>query len=209
LSERVLLQQFARLPVPGAVKTRLQPQLSAEEACVVHGELMLLTATSLMGSELGKGELWLDRPGTHPVVSHCLALGLAGPLLQRGEDLGERMARALCDGLARAERVLLVGSDCPALDPSYLAAAVAALDDSELVFGPAEDGGFVLVGARRVPPGLFSGIDWGRDDVLAQCLRQLQELGEGAAQLEPRWDVDRPEDLRRWRGDPGLRRVPD
>lgn len=208
MSGAVLLQQFARLPVVGAVKTRLQPQLSAGEACAVHGELMLRTATALMGSGLGSAELWLDRPGTHPAVSRCLETGLAGPLLQRGADLGERMAHALRDGLARAERVLLVGSDCPVLDAPYLSDALAALDDRALVFGPAEDGGFVLVGCRRIPPGLFSGITWGRNDVLAQCLRQLQELGERAAQLELRWDVDRPEDLRRWRGDQDLRRVP-
>jgi rSAM/selenodomain-associated transferase 1 len=198
VKDALLLQQFARLPRRGAVKTRLQHALGEAGAYRVHCELLALTNRQLLAAGIGAVELWLDEPGEHPLVAQCLDAGAGGPLLQRGRDLGERMANALRDGLDRADAVLLVGSDCPELDSTYLSSAAAALESAEIVFGPAEDGGFVLVGCRRVPPGLFSAIRWGDGDVLAQCESQCQAMMLACARLQLRYDIDRPEDLRRW-----------
>lgn len=198
---KIFLQQFARLPRVGAVKTRLQASLSVEEACAVHVELMLTVARSLRTAELGPVELWLDQPGTHPAVDDCLALGLVGPFMQRGHDLGERMEQALIDGLARADRVLLTGSDCPGLDPGYLADAAQALENHDVVFGTAEDGGYVLLGCRRMQPGLLAGVPWGSGEVLAASERCIDRRGWSWRCLPPRYDVDTPADLARWRAE--------
>lgn len=206
-----LLQQFARLPRVGAVKTRLQTALSPEDACAVHCELLLQTATTLLAAELAPAQLWLDQSGQHPTIQQALALGMQGPFLQRGGDLGARMHRALQaafdapgDGAVsrtgRGRQVLLVGSDCPGLDDAYLQSAYAALESADLVLGPAEDGGYVLVGLRCPPPaGLFSGILWGTEDVLASTVARAGRLALSLQLLEPRYDIDRPEDLARWR----------
>ena len=195
-----LLQQFARFPQAGAVKTRLAAVIGAEPACAVHEALLEHTARRLVSARVAPVELWLDRAAPHPLLSRLRARGVAGPYLQQGGDLGERMHRALRNGLARASAVVLVGSDCPHLDAAHLAAAFAALRRHDVVFGPAEDGGYVLIGCRRVSAALFRGIEWGSDEVLRESLAAARAAGLRPACLAPRYDIDRIEDLRRWRG---------
>lgn len=196
----LLLQQFARFPRPGQVKTRLQSELSADEACQVHCELMTTVCSDLLAADLGPVELWLDEAGEHPAIDACERAGISELRQQPRGDLGQRMAQALVDGLGRAHKVLLVGSDCPGLDADYLAAAQETLDGADIVFGPAEDGGFVLIGARRITITLFDDLVWGDSTVLERCEARVEQGGMRAARLAPRFDVDTPEDLRRWRG---------
>ncbi len=193
-----LLQQFARYPVPGRVKTRLQEALSAEEACAVHETLLARTAKTLLASQLAPVELWLDQIASHPLITELCHLGAGGPFLQRGEDLGARMAHALGRGLERAETVVLVGSDCPDLDRSYLQEGFSALKTHDLVLGPAEDGGYVLIGCRVLEPRIFEGISWGTGRVLEESLNRVSQTSLSCKLLEPRYDIDRPEDFYRW-----------
>jgi len=193
------LQQFARLPRAGQVKTRLQAELTAEQACAVHCELLERVAGDLLAARLGPVELWLDESGEHPAIDRCLAAGLEGPYLQSEGDLGWRMEQALMAGLARAPAVLLAGSDCPGLDAQYLAQAAQALEQVDVVFGAAEDGGYVLLGARRMEAGLFRGVEWGSAQTLAQSEACVARRGFSSRRLALRYDVDTPEDLRRWR----------
>jgi hypothetical protein len=109
------------------------------------------------------------------------------------------MHRALARALRGAERAVLIGADCPALTPAYLREAIAALEGADVVLGPARDGGYVLVGARRVAPALFDGIAWGSSRVLDEQRACLRALGWRWSELATLWDVDRPEDLERVR----------
>lgn len=182
------------------MKTRLQVELSPGAACAVHMELVALTARQLLAAALGPVEIWVDQSGEHALIADCLQLGMAGRRLQpQGANLGVRMLAALEDGLSRYERVILVGSDCPGLDPDYLRAAATALENRDLVLGPSDDGGYVLIGCRRVHPGVFAGVAWGGDQVLEQTLQRLQSLNLSVGLLPERYDVDTPSDLRRWR----------
>lgn len=194
-----LIQQFARFPESGTVKTRLQVAMSAAEACAVHEELMLHTAQSISSLRDTACELWLDRSAGHATVSAALALGMRGPFLQAGADLGERMASALLAGLERADAVVLVGSDCPGIDAAYLRKAFNRLQGSDVVLGPAEDGGFVLLGCRRFVPRALSNISWGCETALEATLSRLAQAGLSTTLLDPRYDIDTPEDLQRWR----------
>jgi rSAM/selenodomain-associated transferase 1 len=113
-------------------------------------------------------------------------------------DLGARMQRAFESALALSPRAILVGSDIPALSPRYLRDADQALgrgDDAAI--GPAEDGGYVLIGLSRCDPELFRDIPWGRPEVLAETRRRLAALSWRSSELPVLWDVDRPEDLER------------
>jgi len=200
-----LLLQFARAPVPGAVKTRLIPRLGPAGACDLHRELVVRTCRTLLDARLGPVELWVEGDTGDTLFRRCRSLGVAAVRPQAGADLGQRMYHALREGLTRHARVLLVGSDCPDLDRHYLASAVGALDTSPVVLGPALDGGYVLIGARQVDPSLFRAIDWGTDRVLAQTGDRLRRLDWSWRALAPLADVDRPEDLDRWEWLPASR----
>ncbi|MFO7552426.1 MAG: TIGR04282 family arsenosugar biosynthesis glycosyltransferase [Haliea sp.] len=198
VAERVVLQQFARAPEPGRVKTRMLSQLSATEACALHSELVLWTCQTLFESALGAVELWVAGDTGHALFRDCASLGQLALRQQAGADLGERMRHALNDGLARADRVLLVGSDCPGLGGRYLQQALAALDAADLVLGPALDGGYVLIGAKRPVDAVFAGVGWGSSRVLVETLARAQAARLAVARLQPLQDIDRPGDLPHW-----------
>ena len=194
----VVLQQFARAPVAGQVKSRLQPALSPEEACELHQELVLWASTTLLASKLGTVELWVAGGQDFPVFHRCLSLGVTALRAQQGGDLGARMQHAITCGLEQHERVLLVGSDCPGITVAYLQAACEQLVVADLVLGPALDGGYVLIGARRRVDAVFVDIAWGTDTVLQDSLHKAAAAGYRTALLPALRDIDRPEDLPVW-----------
>lgn len=194
----VVLQQFARAPVAGQVKSRLQPALSPEEACKVHQELVLWTNATLLASKLGPVELWTAGGAGFPVFQRCLSAGVTALRAQQGADLGARMQHAIACGLEKHERVLLVGSDCPGITAGYLQAACEQLAVADLVLGPALDGGYVLIGARRRVDAVFVDMPWGAATVLQDSLRKATAAGYRTALLPALQDIDRPEDLPVW-----------
>lgn len=194
-----LLLQFARRPVPGRVKTRLMPPLSSREACAVHERLVRHCMAGLLSSSLGPVELWVDDQPDHPLFRQCLDQGAAGVRRQRGSDLGQRMYHALRWGLRRARKVILVGSDCPFIDASYLRRAERSLERHAIVLGPALDGGYVLFGCREAPPSaLFRDMPWGGSQVLALTRERADRADLAVALLPALRDIDRPEDLAYW-----------
>ena len=119
---------------------------------------------------------------------------------QHGCDLGERMYRALAAALRRYPAALLIGTDCPVLRPQDLRHATRLLRGGcDVVLAPAEDGGYALIGARRVSRRLFDGIAWGESGVYARTAERLLALGYRWRALRSVWDVDRPADLERLR----------
>ncbi|RRJ85020.1 TIGR04282 family arsenosugar biosynthesis glycosyltransferase [Aestuariirhabdus litorea] len=197
LSKAILL--FAKPPVSGRVKTRLIPSLGVEVATQVHAELLLHCASTLAQCPGVERQLWAGFDPQNPAFQEPVFKGWKR-YLQVDGDLGDRMAAATAVALSHAQRAVVVGSDCPAMTPAYIEAAFEALEHHPVVLGPAEDGGYVLVGTRERVPELFQGIDWGSDRVLQQSRERLRKEGVGWVELETLWDVDRPEDFRRWRG---------
>ena len=181
-----LLIQFARAPVEGQVKTRMMPHLGAAAACELHRELVLWTTRTLLDAGLGDVQLAVSGDLDDPLFDRCRALGDLALCAQQGPDLGERMHRALQEGLQHYRRVILVGSDCPSIEPGYLASALCALDRDPVVLGPALDGGYVLIGATQPCRALFEGVDWGTDKVYAQTLDRLRARGLGWGELPVR-----------------------
>lgn len=113
-------------------------------------------------------------------------------------NLGTRMLAACRRVLRTGKDVVLIGTDCPVLRAGDLRAAARTLRSGvDAVLSPAEDGGYALIGLRRISPRLFTGMEWGTDLVLAETHRRLRELGWRWRELRTVWDVDRPEDYRR------------
>jgi glycosyltransferase A (GT-A) superfamily protein (DUF2064 family) len=107
------------------------------------------------------------------------------------------MGRTLEQALDEYAAAIIIGADAPSVTPKHLRAAAEVLTTSDVVLAPAEDGGYVLIGARRTAPHMFKGIHWGSDQVLAQQRAALTACGLGWQELDTLWDVDRPEDLPR------------
>lgn len=195
-SGRLLI--FAKAPVPGRVKTRLMPRLDAETCARLQRRLIERTLAMAVESALCPTELWCAPDCTHRFLIESARKFHARMRRQRGRDLGTRMHLALSSALVNAQFGIIVGCDCPALDATYLTQACQMLADGiPVVLGPAEDGGYVLIGARRTTATLFDDIAWGTSAVLEQTRARLKNLNWRWRELAPLWDIDRPDDLTR------------
>jgi len=185
---------FAKAPVPGSVKTRLIPTLGANHAAMLHAALVeraLLTAARSQADVLLACTPSVDE---HFFIECGEDFDI--DLTSQGEgDLGERMLRALNAALKSHSRAAIVGADCPAVTARHIDTALAALSTHDVSIIPAEDGGYVLIAARRIHAAMFAGIAWGTDTVMAQQRRALAAVGLSLHESAPLWDVDRPDDL--------------
>jgi rSAM/selenodomain-associated transferase 1 len=191
---------FARAPDPGRVKTRLVPLLGEQGAARLHARLVKRTLRTAKQVDFSVTELCCSPRLSTPFFEQCKRQFDVALRLQVGADLGERMYCAFKRVLRSHAYVVLIGSDCPALRPADLRAAVAALrDGADAVLAPAEDGGYPLIGLRRVSRRLFDGIPWGGPEVMARTRDRLKGLGWRWQELRTLWDIDRPEDVARLR----------
>lgn len=202
--ESVLVMQFAKWPEAGRVKTRLMPELGAEGAMGAHVRLSLAVLENLVASGYDVRFLW-DRPlktapsAASPILEQLEALAV-GQSFQQGDVLGERMTRALGSALQQVGKAVIVGSDCPSVDADYVQLAVAALDKADVVLGPSDDGGYVLIGARLLAQDMLTGVAWGTENALEQTCKRLTQAGLTFSLLPEKWDVDEPEDWHRFIG---------
>ena len=208
--EGAALVVFAKAPLPGRVKTRLVPLLGEQGAARLHARMIEDTLRLAAQARFARIELHCAPHARHRAFA-TLARRYSLTLHTQGRgDLGARMHRACERVLRTANAVVLIGTDCPVLRVADLRAAARALQGGDdAVLSPAEDGGYALIGLRRISPRLFSRIEWGSDSVLQQTRIRLRELGWRWRELRVVWDVDRPDDyarLRRLRTQRPLRR---
>lgn len=193
--ERLII--FTRYPEPGKTKTRLIPALGAKGAANLQRQMTEhtidrvreLTTFRLLSVEVyfsgGNLELMQDWLGWDVTYQP-----------QCAGDLGERMVSAFQASFAAGMTgVVIIGTDCPDLNTSMMAKAFELLNEKDLVLGPARDGGYYLIGLRRLIPELFKGISWSTAEVLQQTVAIAQKLELVVAYLSVLNDIDRPEDL--------------
>lgn len=186
---------FARAPRLGQVKTRLASEIGPERALEIYRSMTehVLAVVHPVGARI--------------IVAHAPAD--AGPEMrawlganvtyepQADGDLGERMASVFERRIAdRADRVVIVGSDCPTVTVETITSALDALDGADVVFGPALDGGYYLVAARRLHPALFRDVPWSSARTLDVSLIRAREAGQRVALLTPMRDIDTADDWR-------------
>lgn len=189
---------FAKAPTPGRVKTRLIRRLGPRGAAALYRGLLRRTLRTATTARLCPVQLWCAPDSQHGFFSRCRRRYGVTLHRQSDGDLGARMQRALTLVLRRHACALLIGADCPSLTEAGLRAALTALaQGQDAVVGPAEDGGYVLIGLRRPGAALFRTIPWGSGTVLAATRRRLRRAGLTWLELPLGWDVDRPADVRR------------
>jgi rSAM/selenodomain-associated transferase 1 len=194
---------MARWPAPGRCKRRLAVQLGIERAAAVQSRLSAHTLrTARQARHFSPLELIVAVSGLAPRAAHRWGMGLGAErvVCQGRGGLGLRLQRQVVRALAEgAPAVVLIGSDLPELSAWDLIGAFQQLEEVPLVLGPARDGGYWLIGLGCHCPALFSGIPWGGDQVLGRTMAVAEREGLTLSLLAERADLDRPEDLRRWR----------
>ena len=195
--QRILL--FGRYPVPGQTKTRLIPALGPVGAADLQRRLTEKTLDTLLHADVPAASIvFCHSGGTRSQLQRWLGRAGIGFDRQQGADLGARMDNAFRAAFRfGCARVVMVGTDIPALTPDHLDTALEALRRHDLVLGPSRDGGYWLIGMRR-PLDLFQNIKWGGPQVLTQTLAAAGRLGLSVAQLETLNDIDTPADLSDW-----------
>ena len=196
---------FAKAPIAGAVKTRMCPPLTAGEAAELHCRLIRHTLNTASRAALGPIELHGTAALAHPFFRQCSDEFDIELKLQVDGDLGVKMKIALTNALSQSQHVLLIGTDCPSITADYLREAAASLaTNSPIVFGPAEDGGYGLIGVRGTTPDVFADVPWGSNAVMKSTRNILTSKGLAWRELAPIWDVDRPDDFARLSNDVNL-----
>lgn len=184
---------FCKEPVAGRVKTRLAREIGVIEATRFQ-RVMLRNLAHRLGSD-PRWRIWLM---VSPDMAQASSMLPPGPdrLPQGPGDLGARMQRAF--GILPPGPVLIIGSDIPGIRGRHIAEAFDALGEHDAVFGPATDGGYWLVGQKRLPRVLrvFDGVRWSTGHALSDTLVNLGR--RRVAQVATLADVDTAADWRRW-----------
>ena len=194
---KTILVVMAKAPVPGQVKTRLCPPLSPRQAAAVY-DCFLRDRLMEMGDLSDCDRAIAYMPATAAGRFKVYAYGAFAIFSQRGDDLGDRMHNIFIDRFREGYgAVVIIGSDSPDLPKSIVTQSFARLssESTDVVIGPATDGGYYLVGMKRPYPELFANVPWSTDKVLSATLTIAQSLGIRTALL-PAWsDIDTYHDL--------------
>jgi rSAM/selenodomain-associated transferase 1 len=180
---------FAKPPVPGAVKTRLIPDIGADKATQVYRYCLEYTLAVVKQSGLDY-QLFISEVSDDPLFQE------EDYSLQKGGDLGTRMFHAFQDLLSRgSDGALIIGTDCLDITSMHLQEAARSLADHELVLIPALDGGYALIGCTTIDPALFDKIRWSSDQVYQQTIKNADCLNYRIRSLESIRDIDSLQDL--------------
>jgi rSAM/selenodomain-associated transferase 1 len=185
---------FIKNPERGKVKTRLASTVGDDQALAVYRAL--LTHTRRLAESLDVVDrllfysAFIDRDDDWPASSF-------EKFLQRGPDLGARMHQAFITALSDHEKAVIIGSDCPSLTADIIQEAFAQLDQHDFVIGPAEDGGYYLLGMKEVHPQLFFDITWSTSAVFSTTMERIEALGKSCHRLPELSDIDNEEDWKK------------
>ncbi len=194
---------FAKAPIAGRVKTRLQPPLTPQQAADLHRAFVLDVWESL--NNIPNLSLHLYRDQAWPVGDEPAPPENRG--LQQGSDLGARMLHCFEELQARGhDRVIIVGGDSPTLPPAYLEQGLERLRDTDAVLGPSEDGGYYAVGCRQAQPRMFADVPWSMPSTRAETERAFERAGLRCETLPEWYDIDTETDLRRLAAESNLPR---
>lgn len=185
---------FAKAPIPGECKTRLIPLLGETASAELYKQLSIHCLSQF--NETCEADILLQ---VYPDTSHAFIKQLKQQFntslsAQIGNNLGDRMFHAICESLESYNQCVLIGTDCPEIDSAYVNQAFTALQSSDIVLGPADDGGYVLIGANKIRPELFQDIEWSTENVLQQQVSNCIKHNYSYQLLATLWDLDQPQD---------------
>ncbi|WP_200837185.1 TIGR04282 family arsenosugar biosynthesis glycosyltransferase [Dyadobacter sp. 3J3] len=188
----------------GRVKTRLAATIGDHKALEIYGRLVTHTLRQINESANTTFLYFSDTLDSDlPVIEHPFNIRL-----QNGEHLGERMSNAFKEVFETSEqKIVIIGTDCPGLDASIISEAMKALDENEVVIGPAMDGGYYLLGMKHFQPFLFEDIPWSTEQVLELTLQKCRQHHLTYCLLKTLTDIDNENDLNMWNSSKGTEQL--
>jgi rSAM/selenodomain-associated transferase 1 len=192
------LALFARRPETGRIKTRLAPALTLPLTLGLYRSMLADAFEAGLGSGVDERSVWwADAQDAHDAsIAAALVRGEWQERTQPDGDLGTRLTHAFAELLRDSDdRAVVFGADCPTLDQDQIEQAFRELTRSDVVLGPASDGGYTLIGLGRARPQLFANIAWSSDQVLQQTLDRAEAAGLTVTLLTRLDDIDTPRDL--------------
>ena len=185
-----LLIVFVKNPQFGKVKTRLAKTIGNKKALEVYKKLLAITEKSTQNinvdchiyfSDFIEENYWKNTP----------------KFVQKGNHIGERMANAFEDSFKQGyQQIILIGSDIPDINKTIINNGFKALETKSFVFGPAEDGGYYLVGMKYYLSSIFKRKPWSQPSLLEETLIELKQNNQSYTLLETLNDIDTFEDLK-------------
>ena len=200
-AQRLLV--FARVPELGRVKTRLGEAIGAERALAVYKAMLrdLLQSIGESNADIEIEILWAPTAAANAETLRR-AFGDHSLAMQTGPDLGDRMAMAFSERFFfhRTQKIVAIGIDDPLLSRAMIDEAFALLESCDWVIGPADDGGYYLIGCRGAVfnPAIFRNVPWGSSEVLHLTLDRIRQAQQTLSMLPQRYDIDVIEDLQRF-----------
>jgi len=182
---------FVKNLIEGHVKTRLAATLGNDGAMDIYKQLLKNTQNSILNFETDKIVFYSDF-----IEEEIWGNNLFQNKIQEGNDLGERMKNAFNSSFtAGYEKIIIIGTDCPGINKSILENAFMALNNLDIVIGPATDGGYYLLGMKKEYPFLFQNIEWSTDKVLQQTIDLCNKNRLSYFLLPELSDIDEEKDL--------------
>jgi rSAM/selenodomain-associated transferase 1 len=188
---------MAKQPEPGNVKTRLCPPLTPGQAADLYEAFFLDTVSLISGIKHTDVFVAYDPDTALNFFSHILPATVKCIPQGRG-DLGNRLLRASSIVFSHGYRkVIMLASDTPHMPQDYIRRAFTRLDDTDVILGPCDDGGYYLIGLRFPAPEAFAGIPWSTSQVLDMTIQRAREAGMTCELLPPCYDIDTWDDAQR------------
>jgi len=186
---------FARAPIVGQCKSRLIPLLNPQGSSDFYKKLLSHCFNQLENLDGIDISLYVYPDADNHYLKKLAEINSVTLVEQQGKNLGERMFNAIHDSLQHYNKTVLIGTDCPLLDASYIKKAFSEIRPGRLVLGPATDGGYVLIGANHIEPCFFENINWGTEHVLEQSIMNIVDANYEYSLLDVLWDIDTPDDF--------------
>ena len=186
-----LILIFTRNPELGKVKTRLAATIGDQKALEIYNYLLNHTKEVVIDIEVTKRVLYSEEIIDNDIWDN----NFFEKQLQFGNDLGARMKNAFAEGFQEGyEKIVIIGTDLHDLEPADIKKALEALDVEDIVIGPAEDGGYYLLGLKTIPDGIFINKNWGTNTVLKDTLKDIKNFKYHL--LAEKNDIDTFEDIK-------------